>query len=216
MKNMLKKILLCSSILSLSVCVNAEQKSDQKASAVKQIFTASSMIDYSVQPWGEAAGYSFLTRRPNGISMTGTTTGLKPNHAYSIWWVVYNIPQECMDGNGGFDTVGCGNDEIGNPVLAAKVRTSMVWGGGTISDSNGFSSFQADLKARMPLTAPMMGPGLLFPMTAEIRFLLKDHGPIMKGKIDKQVYSFDYGCDVYACTEPQGSVHKVPSAPAPY
>lgn len=198
-------------MISLALCsasAFADTAMYEKSNSEKM--TVSTMLDRTVEPWVPNKGASTLTRKSDRIALNGYATGLKPGHAYSIWWAVYNLPKKCVDGNGHFDEVGCGKDEVENMELAELTKTSLLWAGGTISDVNGNASFSAELVAGNPFGAVMMGPGLLYPMKAEVHFLLRDHGPMILGAVDKQVASFDYGCDVYECREVQGGVHKAP------
>ena len=56
---------------------------------------------------GSEAGEATLTRFEHGIYMTLDTTGLQPDDAVTIWWVIFNTPENCSDGM-------CGEDDIFN------------------------------------------------------------------------------------------------------
>ncbi|MFC1748308.1 hypothetical protein ACFL2V_05825 [Pseudomonadota bacterium] len=176
-----------------------------------KVLSAANMIDRTVAPWAEMAGASFLTRDKKSIKMEGFTTNLEPNSTYTIWWVIYNKPELCVDGNGMFDEVGCGKDEVLDPELAEITKSSMLWGGGFISDAQGNAHFSAELYKKNPLGEVPMGPGLLKPKTAEVHFLIRSHGEMKVGMVKEQVSTMMANCmpmGDHACSNIQGSVHK--------
>lgn len=181
----------------------------------KEISTAANMLDRTVEPWAEMAGGSLLTRTNKAIKLNGYTTGLEPNSAYTIWWVIYNNPENCVDGAGTFDEVGCAKDEVVDPMLAEEVQSSMLWAGGFITDSNGYANFSAELRKNNPLGEVAMGPGLLKPKEAEVHFLIRSHGEMKVGMVADQISTMMSNCmpeGDHACTNVQGGVHKVEMA----
>jgi hypothetical protein len=182
------------------------------AGGAKHTSSAAEMLDRTVEPWAEMEGASLLTRTKKAIKLNGYTTGLEPNSAYSIWWVIYNKPENCVDGNGNFDEVGCGKDEVVDSMLAMHTQTSMLWAGGLISDDNGNAHFNAELKKGNPLGEVAMGPGLLRPQAAEVHFLIRSHGEMKVGMVAEQISTMMANCmpeGDHACTNVQGGVHKV-------
>ncbi len=43
----------------------------------------------------QVTGKSTLIRNKNGITMTYNTSGLTPGHTYTIWWLIWNNPENC-------------------------------------------------------------------------------------------------------------------------
>lgn len=206
------RILKTACIVSVltTVCATSLQADDQLSN--NEVITTTNMLDITSKPWTTHLGASFLKRNKKGIQLEGYTTGLNPGSAHSIWWVIYNEPSNCVDGGGNFNEVGCNIDEVVNQDLAKKVGTSLMWAGGFISDSNGSAFFRAELMKNQKLGEVMLGDGLKRPMNAEIHFLIREHGPLQTGMVDKQISTFGGGCgeDAYPCKEVQRGIHPVP------
>jgi hypothetical protein len=43
-------------------------------------------------------------------------------------------------------------------------------------------------------------------LRAEIRLVLRNHGPILPGRVSEQTSQFMGGCDVFACFDPQAAI----------
>src|SRR5688572_28122142 len=39
-----------------------------------------------------------LTRFENGVTLAISTGDLNPSHVYTVWWVIFNAPENCSDG----------------------------------------------------------------------------------------------------------------------
>jgi hypothetical protein len=150
------------------------------------------VADMHVFPDGAAlVGTSVLTRDQTGVDATVSTTGLSPAGAYSWWWVVFNRPQFCVDGCGLDDLpVGATPVSNGDP----RVRSSLLWGGGFVSDDTGAANAAARLEAGAPPGEVRFGPGLSNLTKAEIHVVLRSHGPALAGEVAEQVGSFHGGC----------------------
>jgi hypothetical protein len=197
---------IVSTLIGASALVSVSASADDA-----KVLSAANMLDRTVAPWEEMAGASFLIRDNDSIKMEGFTTNLEPNSTYTIWWTIYNKPELCADGNGMFDEVGCGKDEVFDPELAEITQTSMLWGGGFISDAQGNAHFSAELDKKNPLGEVSMGPGLLNPRTAEVHFLIRSHGEMKVGMVKDQVSTMMANCmpmGDHDCSNVQGSVHK--------
>jgi hypothetical protein len=148
--------------------------------------------DMQVFPNGPAVvGASILTRDKTGVDATVSTTGLSALGAYSWWWVVFNRPQFCVDGCGLDDLpVGATPVSFGDP----RVRASLLWGGGFVSDDTGAANAAARLERGAPPGEVRFGPGLSNLNKAEIHVVLRSHGVAIAGEIADQIGSFDGGC----------------------
>jgi hypothetical protein len=148
--------------------------------------------DMSTFPNGPAVvGASIMTRDKTGVEASVSTTGLSPAGAYSWWWVVFNNPQYCVDG--------CGLDDLppGTVPPAAgdpRVRASLLWGGGFVSDSSGSGFAIARLERGQPPGEVRFGPGLWNVEQAELHIVLRTHGPATAGEVAAQIGAFDGGC----------------------
>ncbi len=45
---------------------------------------------------GEIIGTSTLRRNNNGMAVNFKTSGLTPGYAYTLWWEVWNKPENCL------------------------------------------------------------------------------------------------------------------------
>jgi len=148
--------------------------------------------DMQVFPGGPAVvGISIMTRDATGVDATVSTTGLSAAGAYSWWWAVFNRPQFCVGGCGPDDLpVGATPVSNGDP----RVRASVLWGGGFVSDATGAANAAARLERGTPPGAVLFGPGLSNLKKAEIHVVLRSHGEAVAGEIAEQIGSLDGGC----------------------
>jgi quercetin dioxygenase-like cupin family protein len=152
------------------------------------------------------AGASAVLKRMNyGVSTSVETAGLEPGEALTMWWVVFNRPENCSDGE-------CGENDIfnmnadgefvlnddGSPpfnwdgIGASKI--SVNYADGHVIDDSGAASFRGQLPIRDTSRAILGGPGLTDPMGAEIHLVLRSHGQSMSGKVDEMITTINGGC----------------------
>jgi hypothetical protein len=169
--------------------------------------------DMNVFPNGPAVvGASVMTRDHSGVDATVSTTGLSPAGAYSWWWVVFNRPQYCVGGCGLDDLpVGATPVSNGDP----RVRASLLWGGGFVSDDTGAANAAARLERRAPPGEVLFGPGLANVKRAEIHVVLRSHGEAVAGEVAEQIGSFNGGCTPEEITAGQCPNVNVQSAAHP-
>jgi hypothetical protein len=141
----------------------------------------------------------------HGISMSLTTAGLQPGEAISIWWVIFNAPENCSDGQCGQNDVYL-MDSDGNFVLDGMRRRQLnrtnielaqigsLWAAGSIVDEDGTATFEGRLPIGDTTGDVWFGPGLLNPMGAVVHLVLRTHGPAMPGMIGEQLYTQWGGC----------------------
>ena len=133
-----------------------------------------------------------------------STSELPPSEAITVWWVVFNQPQNCSDQK-------CGENDVFNldadekPILnsdgsaplnmaaidAAKI--SILRADGHVIDQSGDARYAAGL-VKGDTSEAVIGPGLLDPIFAEIHLVLRSHGPAKAGKLDDMLYSINGGC----------------------
>src|SRR6056297_877377 len=65
-------------------------------------------------------GQSTLIRTNNGVNFRFATNELDPGHAYTLWVVIWNEPENCVDGCDGPD------------LLTEAALPDMLYGAGTI------------------------------------------------------------------------------------
>ena len=147
------------------------------------------VTDVTPFPTGDPlAGASTLTRMADGVSMTFETSGLQDG-AYSVWWVIYNDPDDCSDAD-------CNLDDVLPPPGNSAAKVSVLWATGGMVGDDGVGSFRASLDANSPLGQVAWGveQGLMNPRDAVIHLVLQSHGPAVPGSVGEQITRFNGGC----------------------
>lgn len=146
-----------------------------------------------------------------GIEYTLSTSELIPGNAYTIWLIVFNVPQACSDP----DTVRgllCGDGDYLNATL-----WSIMYGAGAVADAEGDATFTGSRMVGDP-DRLLLGPGLLNP-NAEAHFIVRDHGPASDDPVmlESQTGTVNGGCTSgdplgllglpgdYECFDPQAT-----------
>ncbi len=186
--------------------------------------TLQSYKDSSVIEGTEAA----LLRMDNGVSVTVDTVDLKAGDAVTMWWVVFNEPQKCSDGECGENDVFnlddkedfVLNDDGSPPFNQAGIEAAQIsinYADGHVIDEGGAAKFGGQLPVG-DTTRADIGPGLLDPMKAEIHIVLRSHQQAIPGQVDEMIYTVNGGCAAefpnLPCEDVQFSVFKAPAAPA--
>ncbi|HEV8370738.1 MAG TPA: hypothetical protein VGQ39_22500 [Pyrinomonadaceae bacterium] len=124
--------------------------------------------------------YAKLVRNQNGIT-TNVHTSLEGSGAYTVWWVVFNHPENCT-------TYLCTFDE---PDIVVNATGHIVPSGGP-----------ANLSAWLGIGGPYSGEiiyegpdgSLTNPDGALITLVVRFHGPALPGQIPEQLTTFLGGC----------------------
>jgi hypothetical protein len=157
--------------------------------------TSSTSVVYSIAD-GSEVGSSKIVRNKNGVTVTLNTSGLEPGSAVTIWWVVFNNPNECVDG--------CDETDLGNPNVAGDV----IYAAGHVVGNNGTAHFAAHLNEGDSGGSlfPQPSPGLIDAQTAEIHLVVRSHGPAIPGMIPEQIHTFNGGCPPNVCENVQFAI----------
>jgi hypothetical protein len=139
---------------------------------------------------------SRLSRTDQGITLDIKTSGLDAGAAYTVWWIVFNVPDECAP-------PGCSGADFGNPLVEA----SALWATGHVIGGNGKANFAAHLQESKPHGQVLFGPGLTDAKGAEIHLVVRSHGLPIPGLVDEQIHTFAGGCAVNVCEDHQYAVH---------
>lgn len=152
-----------------------------------------------------APGATILIRdlKNKVVTATLSSAALEAHSAYSIWWVVFNKPQNCAT------PWQCGSGDLGNNA----VGPSVFWAGGLLSDGDGYGNTQIELvqgRTKRELFGPMKATGLQNIFNAEIHLVLRTHGPVgVAGSVADQVGSANLACPADGCKNVFFSVHRV-------
>ena len=117
---------------------------------------------------------SVLVRTINGVSASLSTSGLAPDTAHTVWWLVFNNPEACTGGEQGTELQCLPPGDIGDPA----VNASVFGGAGQVSDLYGRATFSAFAFTGEDNGLTLLrGPGIVDPFEAEIHLIVEDHGP---------------------------------------
>ena len=156
--------------------------------------TNKSTVDVINPILGIVTGTSTLHRNSSGITVNYKTTGLTPGYAYTIWWVIWNNPQNCS-------TPGeCGDPDFGN---AEAVGVDVLYAAGHVVGKSGVGNFSArlnvddDSQSINDLFGLPAAGGLQSGNTysAEVHLVLRSHGPMIPGEVNEQIGGYLGGCD---------------------
>ncbi len=165
---------------------------------------------------------STLVRMKHGIYTTFETKELEPNDAYTIWWVIFNNPENCSGAECGPDDIFLADEEgelikneagasVANQPGREATGASVLRATGTVVDQDGRASFRAHLPVA-DTTEASFGPGLVEPMGAEIHLIARSHGQAIPGQLHEQLNTSWGGCpDGWPkdpCGDNQVSVHQ--------
>lgn len=132
-------------------------------------------------------GESTLIRTKNGINYRLTTSGLEPGHAYTLWIVIWNAPEHCVDGCNGPD------------LFVEAAMPDMLYGTGLVVGGSGRATFSGRTKvgdASGSVQAPLgLAPnGLIYPYGAEVRLVVHHHGEKIPEFMPDMIQSVAGGC----------------------
>ncbi len=140
-----------------------------------------SFSDGSVVPGSSAS----LVRTDAGVSATLATSGLPAGDVVTVWWVVFNHPENCSGPSAGHPFQ-CGRSDLGNPAVGASV----LFAAGRIIGDGGDAYYGAHLSVG-DISGALFGPGLLLPRSAHVHLVLHDHGPADPRIVSQELRSFD-------------------------
>ena len=142
-------------------------------------------------------GTSTLHRNANGITANFKAEGLMPGHTFTVWWVIWNAPENCQGP--------CDEDpeddilDLFNPATKAEV----LYAGGNVAGNNGKVHISAHLNEgddngsvnELFELPDVEGGALIDALTAEVHLVLRSHGPKIPGLVNEQISSYVGGCD---------------------
>ena len=183
----MKKLLNFSALLLLLLFVSCTDSDDEPIIDSGIETTA----DVYSPLYGTTLGTSTLVRKNDEISINFETHGLTPGYAYTLWWVVWNKPENC--------TVS-GACTGGDLALSEEVEVELLYAAGSVADNSGKVNYTAKLREHevsesinTSIGFSEFG-GLQNASTAEIHMVLRSHGPAIPGMEDVQITEFKGGC----------------------
>jgi len=161
-------------------------------------------------------GSSVLRRSPDAISLNIQTSQLEVGYAYTVWWFVFDRPEFCSPLPEAPGIPSCGLDDVfGDAMVGGPNEMEITILGaadGSVIGSNGRAQYSGTL-AKNDATTAILGDGIDNPMTAEVHYVIRSHGPAIPGYIESQITTFNGGCDPGEpneglCEDVQFSVHQ--------
>ena len=140
----------------------------------------------------ELDGTTTLLRTNNKISMTLRVGGLTPGNAYTIWWVVWNNPENCKT------PFVCIESDFDN---FESVGVDVLYAAGHIAGASGKGNFAGSLSEGDTSGSVFTEIGVQDARTAEVHLVLRDHGTAIPGEIPAQIGTFPGGCDTNVCSD---------------
>ena len=168
-----------------------------------------------------------LTRERDRLSLSVSALDLFPNSAYTVWWVVFNQPQNCLEPNACNPT----GDVFESPGVLSSTQIPITENSasratGFVTGDDGVANFTAELIGGMLPTGTFVQHGWSEPVApgpddnagllsgnglrAEVHALLRSHGPAVAGSVAEQISTFNGLCDVQECTNVQGMIFQPP------
>jgi hypothetical protein len=125
-----------------------------------------------------------LVRTGNGISYSLRTDRLRAGHAYTVWVVVVNDPQECA-------ATPCSPQDL---ILNPQTNAQVTFGTGHVVGGSGEAGFGGALR-RGPIPAGWNpDQGLDDPLGAEVHLVLNDHGQKLPAYMPEMIHTYRAGC----------------------
>lgn len=143
---------------------------------------------------GEEQGTAYLSKNENGFTVNYKTTGLIHHHAYTLWVVAWNKPENCTVPNACTDV---------DFAIADQVEVEVMYVAGHVVGKNGTGNFSGHINEGDDSGStndffglPGFG-GLQDVDAAELHFVLRSHGPAIPGQVNAQISSYEGGCTVF-------------------
>lgn len=168
---------------------------------------------------GSHAGHAALHRNGNGVTMNLWTTiggelddfgvlqgvDWESGDATTVWFIVFNDPDGCIDGCGEDDVIDFFEGEDRAEVGALRAA-GHVAGGSDFNASGRLNEGDA--------TELLFGTPLIDAMTAEIHLVVRSHGPASNlhgAVLAAALHSVDGGCGINTCGDSQFAVFPPPA-----
>jgi len=156
--------------------------------------STTSTVDILDLSFTNVMGKSTLVRNEDNIKVTFKTSDLTPGYVYTIWWVIWNKPENCTVPGA------CSDADF---AIADLVEVEVLAGSGLEADATGAATFTATLNANditgsynVPFGLPAAG-GLQDTQHAEVHIVLRSHGPKIPGQFNEQLTTYEGGCTTF-------------------
>jgi len=175
-------------------------------SAVADTFQASNAATFDTGII--VAGAGTLLRKADGVELRVEMAGLDSNSAYTLWWIIFNNPDECEHGA---DPADCGLGDVGNPDDFGPADTAVRNAAGFISSPSGTGNTTGELDVGAVAVGNFGFGQLNDSVGAEIHIVIQTHGRPLVGSVAQQMTIPGAACN-HTCEDQFGIVF-LPVAP---
>jgi len=128
------------------------------------------------------AGAGTLLRSSNAVDLRVAMAGLDQNAMYTLWWIIFNNPEECMAGTA---PALCGEPDLGVEAVNPGVRNAA----GYMTGADGTMNLTSRLLAGSPVAgSAAAGFGMLEDSVgAEVHIVIQAHGDPMLESVGIQM-----------------------------
>lgn len=119
-----------------------------------------------------------------GARVTFQTSELDPDHAHTLWWVVFNNPDACENDP-------CTEEDL--VLRGDAAQAEVTHAAGIVASPDGGATLTARLDGG-EVANGWFGIGFINPRGAEIHMVLRDHGPVITELLEDQLSTFRGGC----------------------
>ena len=148
-------------------------------------FQASNMIDFSTGV--DVGGAGTLLRTDNSVELRAMMSGLDTNAVYTLWWIIFNNPEECTTGaapaNCGEGDLNPDRDGAGVNPVDGGVRNAAAF----ITGMDGTGNVRGKLMEGAPAAGNAGFGQLNDSVGAEIHIVIQTHGGPLVGSVDQQM-----------------------------
>lgn len=133
-----------------------------------------------------------LNRTESSVSFSFRTTGFEHGHVATLWWVIFNNPDECANP---VEEIGamCSLPDLFNP----DVAPSVMYAAGNIVGKSGKVAWGGSLREGEITTyhpAFEGAPALMDAQKAELHLVARTHGPLIPEMARGMLTTFEVGC----------------------
>ncbi len=134
---------------------------------------------------------SKLSINAKAAAVSLETSRLPPGHVVTMWWLIFNHPENCTHPLFGYR---CSMMDLSLFGGAPEVESSMVYAETDVMGKSNVQRFNGRLNVGDTSDA-LFGPGLTNIRGADIHALLRVHGPVVQGVVDGKSKEYGAGCN---------------------
>ena len=175
--------------LESSINPSLRKQPEVKGQTLQRAHSTTSAVYNGVT--GDKVGQAKLVRNKNGITVNFSANDLTPGYAYTLWWVIWNKPENCTE------PFACSDADF---LIADAVEVEVLYAGGHVVGNSGLGNFSAHVKEGDDSESinelfELNGyGGLQDAQAAEIHAVLRNHGPVIPDQAAEQINSYLGGC----------------------